>query len=102
MRQNLKREAVAAGVGAYVDCKCSIEVKARTLLLASLGQVAKGDQRGVDFTAGLLALGAQSARDMIYDAWLTSANAPVGYPMVNVRDIEGGKAQATRELMGPD
>jgi hypothetical protein len=25
------------------------------------------------------------------DAWLDSANTPVGYPMVNVRDIESGK-----------
>jgi hypothetical protein len=37
---------------------------------------------------------------MIYDAWLASAEAPVGYPMVNVRDIESGKMRATRELMG--
>jgi hypothetical protein len=24
------------------------------------------------------------------------------YPLVNVRDIESGKVQATRELFGPD
>jgi hypothetical protein len=39
---------------------------------------------------------------MIYDAWLASADGPVGYPMVNVRDIESGKVRATRELMGTD
>jgi hypothetical protein len=41
-------------------------------------------------------------RDLILDAWLASANAPVGYPMVNVRDIESGKIRATRELFGAD
>jgi len=28
---------------------------------------------------------------------LASADAPVGYPMVNVRDIESGKSRAARE-----
>jgi hypothetical protein len=37
---------------------------------------------------------------MIYDAWLASADAMVGYPMVNLRDIETGKVRATRQLMG--
>jgi hypothetical protein len=27
---------------------------------------------------------------------------PVGYPMVNVRDIESGKVRVTRELFGVD
>jgi hypothetical protein len=40
--------------------------------------------------------------DMIYDAWVASADAPVGYPMVNVRDIESGKVRATREMFGAD
>jgi len=39
---------------------------------------------------------------MIYDAWRASAEGMVGYPMVNVRDIESGKVRATRELMGAD
>ena len=121
VRQNLKRDAVAAGVGPYVDCKCaiddcrcSVDSRARQLMLASLAQVGplyalekdggfhKGDQRGIDFATGRLALGAQFARDMIYEAWLASADTPVGYPMVNVRDIESGKVRATRELMGAD
>jgi hypothetical protein len=29
---------------------------------------------------------------MIVDAWLDSANTPVSYPMVKVRDIESGNA----------
>ena len=65
VRQNLKRAAVAAGVGPYADCKCSIEERTRTLLLTTLAHVdpfyqlekeggfKKGDQRGIDFaTAG--------------------------------------------------
>jgi hypothetical protein len=36
------------------------------------------------------------------EAWTDSANAPVGYPMVNVRDIESGKVRATRDLFGAD
>jgi hypothetical protein len=39
---------------------------------------------------------------MIMGAWLASATGMVGYPMVNVRDIESGKVRATRELMGAD
>ena len=41
-------------------------------------------------------------RNMIVDAWLDSAQTPIGYPMVNVRDIESGKVRVTRELMGAD
>jgi len=37
---------------------------------------------------------------MIVEVWLDSANTPIGYPMVNVRDIERGKVTATRELFG--
>jgi hypothetical protein len=84
------------------------------LLLASLAQVGplyalekedgfkRGDQRGIVFATSRLGAGAQAIRDMIVDAWLDSANTPIGYPMVNVRDIESGKVRATRELFGAD
>jgi hypothetical protein len=39
---------------------------------------------------------------MIYGAWLGRADAPIGHPIVNVRDIESGKVRATRALMGAD
>ena len=39
---------------------------------------------------------------MIVDAWRASADTPVGYPMVNVRDILDGKVRATRVLFGAD
>ena len=41
-------------------------------------------------------------RDMLVDAWAASADTPVAYPMVNVRDIESGKVKATRRLMSAD
>ena len=51
---------------------------------------------------GAACAGASAVRDMIVDAWLASADTPVGYPMVNVRDIESGKVRATRDLFGKD
>jgi hypothetical protein len=49
-----------------------------------------------------LSAGAQAVCDLFVEAWLVSADAPVGYPMVNVRDIESGKVRATQELFGAD
>jgi len=43
-----------------------------------------------------------AVRDLILDAWLDSADTQVGYPVVNVRDIESGKVRATRELFAGD
>jgi hypothetical protein len=39
---------------------------------------------------------------MIVNAWQDSAQTPVGYPMVNVHDIESGKVRVTRDLFGAD
>jgi hypothetical protein len=114
VRRNLARAPVAAEVGPYRSCGCSIEERSNTLLLASLAQVGplyalekeggfkRGDERGIVFATSRLAAGAQATRDLIVDAWLDSANTPVGYPMVNVREIESGKIRATRELFGAD
>lgn len=114
VKRNLKREAVAAEVETYQPCGCTIEKRTEALLLASLAQVGqlyalekeggfkRSDPRGVTFAASRLAAGATAVRDMIVQAWEESANTPVGYPMVNVRDIESGKVRATRELFGAD
>ncbi len=40
MKRNLERDAVAAEVGPYQPCSCSIEERTKALLLASLAQVA--------------------------------------------------------------
>jgi hypothetical protein len=39
---------------------------------------------------------------MIVEAWQQSADTPVGYPMVNLRDVENGKVRVTRDLFGAD
>jgi hypothetical protein len=41
-------------------------------------------------------------RDMVIDAWRSSADAAVGYPHVNVRDVETGKVIPIAELKGCD
>jgi hypothetical protein len=114
VRDNLTRSTVAVEIGPYRPCSCPIEDRAKALLLASLAQVEPlyalekdgglkpRDPRGIGFTSARLAAGAAAVRDMIVDAWLASADAPVGYPMVNVRDIESGKIRATRELFKGD
>src|SRR5713101_60279 len=114
VKRNLARSAVAAEIGPHRSCCRSIDEETRALLLASLPQVGplyalekeggfkRGDERGIAFATTRLAAGATAVRDMIVEAWLDSANTPVGYPMVNVRDIESGKVRATRELFGAD
>ena len=66
------------------------------------GGFKKGDPRGIAFATERLSVGATAIRDTIVEAWLDSANTPVGYPMVNVRDIESGKVRVTRALFGAD
>ena len=39
---------------------------------------------------------------MIVQAWEGSADTSVGYPPVNVHDIESGKVRATRSLFLAD
>ena len=114
VRDNLVRSAIAAKVGPYRACDCSIEQRTKALLLATLAQLEPlyaleregglepGDRRGIAFADERLAAGAAAVRDMIVDAWLASADAPVGYPMVNVRDIENGTVRATLKLFKPD
>ena len=114
VRQNLSRGAVAAQVGPYKSCGCTIEDRTKSLLIASVAEVIpfyalekeggfkKSDPRGIAFATSRLAVGATAAPDMIAQAWEESADTPVGYPMVNVRYIESGKVRATQELFGAD
>jgi hypothetical protein len=112
VKRNLTRAAVAAEVGPYKPCHCSIEEQTKALILASLAEVAPlyalekvggfkpGDPRGIAFTTARLAAGATATRDMIVEAWLGSADQTVGYPGVTARDIESGKVRATPGLFG--
>lgn len=75
----------------------------RHLLTASLAALAAPlFPRGIAFATARLAVGASALRDMIVMAWEESAETPVGYPMVNLRDIESGKMWDTRGLFGAD
>jgi hypothetical protein len=114
VKHNLQGAAVAAEVGPCWPCGCSIGDRTKALLLASLAQVGplyalekeggfkRGDLRGLAFATTRLAAGATAVRDMIVQAWEESAETPVGYPMVNVKDIESGTVRATGELFGAD
>src|SRR5262249_4987716 len=62
--------------------------------------VCEGDPRGIALATARIAAGATALRNMIVEAWLDSASTPIGYPMVNVWDIESGKVRATRDLLG--
>ena len=114
VKGNVVRAVVAAEVGPYRACNCSIEEATRALLLASFAEVGPlyalekdgglvpGDPRGIAFATARLAAGATALRDMIVQAWLESANTSVGHPMVNLRDIESGQVRVTRDLFGRD
>ena len=114
MKENVSRAAVAAEVGPYQPCGCSIRQRMRVLLAVSAvevkplytlekeGAFERGDTRGIAFATSRPAAGATALRNMIVDAWEASATTSVGYPMVNVRDIESGKVRATRDLFGAD
>jgi len=103
-----------AEVPPWQPCNCSIDEQIRSLLLTSLAQVGplyalekdggfdKGNPRGIAFATAPLAAGATAVRNMIVEAWLASADTPVGYPMVNMRDIDSGKVKVTRDLFGSD
>ena len=60
----------------------------------------RGDARGIAFAEARLAAGAAALRNMIVDAWLDSAQTPIGYPMVNMRDIESAKVRVTPQPYG--
>ncbi len=114
VRQSLDRTAVNCAVAPYRPCECSIQDRARTLILESQANAvplyeiehrngfSKHNPEGVAFTTARLAAGASVLRDMIVDAWRASADMGVGYPMVRVRDIESGKIAPTRALFGAD
>ncbi len=104
VRKFVDRSSVASAVGSYRNCNCTIEQRTAAYLAASLQTVvplyeleAKSgfdgtDPRGRAFVTGRLATGAAELRDMIVDAWESSADAVVWYPVIKVRDIEEGRA----------
>jgi len=70
--------------------------------LEKAGGFKPGDARGVAYTAGRLGTAAGMLRDMVTRAWMTSATGHVNYPVVSVRDLESGRADAYAALHGGD
>ncbi len=114
VRANVRREQVKAATAPYFACACSIQDRARLLILAShaaieplyamelTGAFVDGNEAGIAFAAARLADSASVLRDMIVDAWRASAGMGVGYPMISVRDIEAGRHVLTRDDFGRD
>ena len=114
VRANVQRAAVLHAIPAYRSCICTIQDRARAVILGShrevvpfyelekAGAFTDGNASGIAFAVSRLAAGAAATRDMIIDAWRASADMGVGYPMISVRDIESGKRVLTRDDFGRD
>jgi hypothetical protein len=107
-------DRVRAAVGAPQPCGCPVEERIRRFLRASHGLVERvyeleakgaftsGEPAGVEFAVQRLAAGAAELRDLIVEAWRASADVGVGYPPVDVRDLESGARPPTREIFVGD
>ena len=114
VRANVRREAVKAWVAPYQPCGCSIQERARVLMLAShaavvpfyelelQGAFTDDNKDGITFATERLAQSASVLRDMIVDAWRASGDSRVGYPMISVSDIEAGRHILNRDDFGRD
>ena len=58
--------------------------------------------RNKAFVAKRLADATGELRDLIVEAWRSSAEVSVGYPPILVRDIEAGKVNPLGSLQGLD
>lgn len=111
---NIKPAAVAAGMAAPVDCKCSVEQRTVDYLTATsrfvlpfyemekAGGLKPADPRGVAFATERLAAGASELRDLTVSAWRASARVTVGWPVVRVDDVLAGKVDPYDALYGKD
>lgn len=114
VKTNVRRDAVKAAMAPYRACSCSVQDRARILMLAShtavvpfyeleqKGAFVDGNPEGIAFAAGRLADSASVLRNLIVDAWRASVDMGVGYPMIPVRDIEAGRHVLSRDDFGRD
>ncbi len=105
---------VSGGLRAALPMEATIEVSVGTYLqqasaatrpwyeLEKAGGFKPGDRRGVDFTAGRLAMAASELRDLVAAAWLTSASGRINYPVATLANIEAGRVDTYSFLKGPD
>src|SRR5262249_17813255 len=113
-RKHVSEADVRAKVRPYRDCGCTIQERTVAYLMATkaeaiplyeldkAGAFSDGDPKGKDFAAERMAAAASELRDLVNEAWRTSADAAVGYPKVKVRDVEAGKVIPLAELKGQD
>jgi hypothetical protein len=95
-------------------CHCTIEQRTADYLAATnrlvvpfyelekAGGLAPGDPRGPAFAAAQLARGASELRDEIVEAWLASADEPVGWKPVSPADVTAGRVDPFPALYGTD
>ena len=114
VRVGVEPAAVRAAMAPYADCRCDIARWTAAYLAASQAQVAPlyrlqkaggltpGDLRGRAFATARLAAGASALRDVVVDAWRSSAAGRVGWPEIAVTDIEAGKIDPFDSLYGAD
>src|SRR5262249_35100577 len=108
-------DAISAAMPPYRDCGCGIEDRTAQYLMATLGTVETTYQlanvsnnyttpnpQAVAFVDQRLAAGAGELRDMIIDAWHSSATWTVGFPLINVQDIISGKVKVDRNSFWSD
>jgi hypothetical protein len=114
VKTNVTPAALRKAMPAYRDCGCTFEQRAAAFIantftfvrplyqLAASKAIMAQTPEAVDFATVRLAAGAAEVRDGIEDAWKASATSTVGYPNINVADIESGKVILTRDMYGAD
>lgn len=112
VRANVSVEAVRSAMKPPSPCDCTIQARTLRYIQEGVAQVEPlyalwteggfkpGDPRGVAFTVDRLAAGASELRDLITDAWQASAGANVGYPIMQVRDLEASQSVPIERLYG--
>jgi len=98
----------------FADCNCAINNRVLAYLLKTNtfvepvyvmwgeGALRPGQAKGADFAAARLGAGASELRDLIVLAWRESATTKVGWPAINVADVEAGKVDPYVSLVGDD
>jgi hypothetical protein len=116
VQASVTEAGVAAKLAPPKDCKCAIPKRVADYLAATgalvvplyqlekAGGLAPGDSRGPAFATDRIAVGASELRDLIVEAWRTSATQTLGYKpnAVSVADVVAGKVDPYAMLYGVD
>ncbi len=114
VRASVRPAEVAARLAPVRLCGCDIAQRTADYLaetnrrvvafyaLEKAGGLASGDPRGPDFATDQLARSAGELRDEIVEAWIVSADEPVGWKPVAPADVAAGKVDPFPALYGSD